>query len=140
MPRLKPPAFSGTELGYAELTANFGPTTGVANTIYTVTGLSITVVTGLRPVIIEAYIPSMFNAGATADTTTQIWEDGSVVQADAITGSATANKSVPGHAVVRRNPAAGSHTYDVRVKSNITGAITVTAGVGFPAWIQVREV
>lgn len=138
MPRLNPPAFSGTELGYAEITSNF-VTAGVANTIYPVTGLSITVTVGLRPVYITAYVPGIFVGTGTADVSTQIWEDGTFVQTSTSTSSATANKTVPGNAAVRRAPSPGAHTYDVRVKSNIAAVLTLSCGVGFPAFIYVVE-
>jgi hypothetical protein len=128
---------SGIELGYAEITSNFGPTAGGANTIYAITGLSTTVTVGSRPVRIEAFLPDAIPSVANATVTLLIYEDGSFVESNAVAGSATASKRTNPHTIVRRNPAAGSHTYDARIKSDIAATITVEAGVGFPAWIQV---
>jgi len=129
---------AGVELGYAEITSNF--TTGTAaNTVYPVTGLSVTVTTGSKPVMVEAFLPAITALAGTMDVSCQLYEDGTVIQASSETSSATANKSVIGTPRVRRNPAAGSHTYDVRLKANIANGMIALANAAFPAFIQVKE-
>lgn len=138
MPRLKPPAFSGTELGYAEITANQTPA-NTANQIIAVTGLSVTVTTALRPVVVEVFVPDLLHSVAGTDLAIQLYEDGSVINAGTVRMDTVTTRVMP-RVISRRNPAAGSHTYDARVKAVNAGTITVEAGTVFPAWIQVREV
>ena len=130
---------SGVELGYAEITSNF-TSGGVANTIYAVTGLTTTVTVGSRPVRIDGLLQAVLPSASTTTVSALIYEDGSFVGGISSVGSATANKRLGMTPWLRRAPAAGSHTYDIRVKSDITATLTVESGVGFPSAIQVREV
>lgn len=129
---------AGIELGYAEIVANFGPTAGVANTIYPVTGLSVAVQVGTRPIKVEAHIPSIIPSAVSPDISVQLYEDGAIVQAST-QGGALQNKRYPMTLRSRRAPAQGQRTYDLRVKSSLAGTLLIEAGAAFPAFLSVTE-
>jgi hypothetical protein len=141
---ITPPVFvGGRELGYAEITSNQASITGVgtANKVV-ITGLSVTVAVGSRPIKIIARTGNSLNTTAdngigiaivdTADTATLL------AQGSGITP--IANGAISLHVEARKNPAAGSKTYAVYAWAVVGGSATFAAGAQNPAFIQVLEV
>lgn len=127
------------ELGYAAVTtASWNTTSG---TLVDMSGLSVTVTVGTRPVIVTLYISqwshSVNNARAEAalvDSTA-----GTVVQQNIIAAGGTGNGQ--GFSVIARvQPGAGSRTYKAQYKAVDAGTVTMNAGSTQPAFIQVVEV
>lgn len=131
----------GAELasGYAEITSAFQVLPATANTIYDITGLSVTPTVGTRPVLIEAFIPQAWHAVANSDVNLLIYEDGAAVQNAVANSVSAALKAGFLRAAIRRNPAAGAHTYKASAKSTVAGNLTYNAGAAFPGFIRVTE-
>jgi hypothetical protein len=135
-PTLPTPS-TASELGYAEITANFNPA-NTANQIIPITGLSVVVAVGARPIVVEGFAPTIQHTIAGADISLQLYEDGSIVQAATVRMD-TANTVVQPFIRSRRSPTPGNHTYDLRVKSTLAGTILLQANAGFPAHLHVIE-
>lgn len=137
--RFQVPASSqqGVELGYAAITSNFTQV-ATSNTVYPVTGLSTTVTTGARPILVQAFIPALTHSVAASEVSIQVYEDGTLIVAATATAS-SASKGVILDAFVRRNPSVGSHTYDARIKSPTAGTLTALADALYPAFVTVVE-
>ncbi len=132
----------GVELGYADITADATTTSG---SFVDVSGLSVTVTKGSRPIVIK------FSCGGVESTNNpglgqiRIVEDGtSVGVLNWYLAAANTPNSSPMREV-RRNPSAGSHTYKIQFTRTAFGAgtfkIKADSGAGFgPASIQVVEV
>ncbi len=131
----------GIELGYASSgTATF-TTTSTAATGVDVTGLSVTVVVGARPIVVKVRADSW---NATGLGGLLLNEDGTNVGYIATTANTEASPTTLFNER-RRAPAAGSHTYKIRAKNTGAGTITITADDGLaqdnsPMSIQVIEV
>lgn len=133
---IKPsPGPTGVELGYAEITSDFTQTGAGGPT--DVTGLSVTVEVGARPIKVIFDCDSFYSSSASGITTVSIRE-GSTTLAGRTT-SLTADLA-GGHREVRLNPSAGSHTYKISVTQVITGNGKISATATSPAFIQVVEV
>lgn len=129
------------EIGYAESIANpVLSQVAVANTFYALPGLSRDVVVASRPIYVVAFVPQLVHSVALADITLAVYQDGALIQAETLTVAA-ANKGGPALAAVRPNPspAAGTHTYEARIKTPTAGTITAWAGPGFPAFLRIEE-
>lgn len=133
-----PTSDSGQELGYAEITSNF--TTSTQSAATDVTGLTITVTVGARPIFVEFFTSQFFHSAASAAPSLRLLEDGAIVQV-ANSSLPTAGGGPPSHMRVRRAPAAGSHTYKVQVFQGASpvGTITVQGGATAPAFIRAIE-
>ena len=122
----------GIELGYSQITAN-DTQTGVGN--HDVTGLSVTVTVGTRPIKVIFDCGGGGNSGA-GTTLITILEDNVQV---ALINLGVANVSTPTHREVRRAPSAGSHTYKINLNQFSAGNSTIAAAANSPAFIQVIE-
>lgn len=124
----------GVELGYAEITANHVQTgAGTSD----VTGLSVTVNVGARPIKIEFGCTSLANSSGSGLSSISIME-GATVLTSATYGLTT--NTVPIYRAVRLAPSAGSHTYKIALGQIITGNSTLGAAANSPAYIHVTEV
>lgn len=133
----------GTELGYAESTTTFSQASAVQNQDYDVTGLSVTVTVGSRPINVRAYLPTLTNSGASLNLTVALYEGATQLQATSKLAPATAGGGAgDAKPEVRLNPSAGSHTYKVTIRTASAGAPTISSVVptGTAAFIQVVEV
>ena len=128
---------SGDQLGYAAITsdgtsvANFGAETDI-------TGLSVTVTVGARPIKVIFDCSALYNATANESALLYIKES--------TTTLATVNQTQTGtterkgcHREVRLAPSAGSHTYKIMLSRVAAGTATITANATSPAFIQVVE-
>lgn len=126
----------GQELGYAEITANPAAlTTGFVD----VTGLTITVTTGGRPIMLKAHCPYATNSLIASDVSLSLYEGASVLSLATLTSPAAAKGSAL--TTERRLVAtAGSHTYNVKARITGVGSGTLFAGATFPMFISCDEV
>ena len=123
------------ELGYAAITADVTQV-GAGNAL--VTGMSSTVTTTSRPVMVG--MSAQIKHGTSGSTITlTLEEDGTTILSAEFTAAA-ANQSVPVERSIRRFPTAGSHTYRCRVTTTGTGTGTVMASSTSPAWVNVIQV
>jgi hypothetical protein len=130
-----PPA-PGVELGYAENTGDF--TTASASPI-DVTGLSTTVVVGIRPVIVEFGCSAVSNNTLNAYVFMYLMEGATQIGFGGAGGTA-ANAQWPGYLRRRLAPTPGSHTYKVQVAAFGGGTAKIAATATSPSWIQVTEI
>lgn len=102
-------------------------------------GWAVTVTVGDRPIRVEAHIPAVLSSGSV----TFVWrleEDTVLVNAATYTMSA-ANGYRPLRLCGRRNPAAGSHTYRVRLATLAgTANMSMLVDAQYPAQLQVFSV
>lgn len=123
------------ELGYAAITADVTQV-GAGNAL--VTGMSSTVTTTSRPVMVT--MSTQIKHGTSGSTIAlTLEEDGTQILSAEFTAAA-ANQSVPVERSIRRFPTAGSHTYRCRVTTTGTGTGTVMASPTSPAWVNVIQV
>lgn len=126
----------GVELGYAEITSSYTQTgAGTSD----VTGLSVTVTVGARPIVVSFNCQNVYNSAATGLTAIYIKESTTTLQSATVYGSTVAIQ-IPVAASVRLAPSAGSHTYKISVQQLITGNSIVSAATTGPTSIQVVEV
>lgn len=130
-------AVAGAELGYAEITS--GTTSTTTNSFEDLTGLSVTVTVGARPIVIWAFFAAVSHSAAGGNITAKIFEGATGLQASSFT-STSANYQGPIAAQVRLAPSAGSHTYKLAWASNVAGTHTLTASSSQKTSIQVVEV
>lgn len=129
------PATGGVELASATSTSNYTQT-GVGSS--DVTGLTVTVTTGVRSVEIYFSCSSIANSGATGVGTVQIQEDGTTIAS--ITISPGTTNSQTASRLIRRAPSAGSHTYKIVLAQTVTGNTTISASGTNPSIISVKEI
>lgn len=125
----------GTELGSAATTSTFTTTSG---TFVDVTGLTITVTVGSRPIWLQWYCPNVKSSNALLNYI-QLVEGGTTLQIGYWQGSAA---NVPNGAMVlaaRLTPSVGSHTYKVQCASTSAGTLTLTAGATGPMLLSAVE-
>lgn len=130
----------GPELGYAQITGTISTT---STTAVDATGLTTTVITGSRPIVIEAFSFWLTNSADQGVTIATIMEDGTQIQEGVTTASGIALASQGGETLlmsVRRNPSVGSHTYKMQYWTNAAGTAGLWAASTAPAFITVREV
>ena len=132
-------AAGGAELGYAEITSSF--TTTTINADVDVTGLSVEVTVGTRPIFVEAFIPVVSHSTTTATLIgLKLFEDATQLQS--VNGLTPTTASASGgsrRAPARLAPTAGAHTYKAAARQNVTGTLTFFAGATQPAYIRVTE-
>lgn len=134
---------SGRELEYAEITSNHARVVGSgdgAGNGADITGLSVTVTVGTRPIEIEFWAGAVSHSAANASLAVRLFEGSTMLSLGSLDGSLnTANKGVPCSVKRRLAPSAGSHTYKAVLWVNTVGTATVTAGTIVPAFIRVVE-
>lgn len=123
------------ELGSAQVTSNV---TTTSTSAVDLTGATVTVTTGTRPVVVSFY-GMVSHSVASKQFQLNLVQDGSSIQ-QANAFSVTAGGFVPIHIMVRVNPAAGSHTFKVQWQVVDAGTGTVAGGGTFPAQLEVVEV
>lgn len=127
-------AFSGQyELGYAEITSSFTRTGAGSSDI---TGLTVTVTVGSRPILVHVFAPQVVNSAAGL-AAIALYE-GATLLNSAYGPQGAINGSL--NPWVRLSPSAGSHTYKATLVQVITGNTTITASATQPAFIQVLQV
>ena len=127
----------GRELGYASITSTFTQT-GAGNS--DVTGLSVTVTVGTRPINVIFSCASVSNNNASGIAYLKIME-GATLLGNAVISLSAVGQAL--HRTVRLSPSAGSHTYKVNLQQVVTGNTSLFADSGTtygPASIQVIEV
>lgn len=118
----------------AEMTSSFS---GAAASIVEqdVTGLAQTVPIGVGPVIVTLSARS-FSNNSTGGVIIRLYEDATQIGEAANTSGA--NVALPCFIRVRRNPAAGDHTYKATIKCNsAAGTPILVAQSNFPAQLHV---
>lgn len=127
------------ELGYAEITSNATATN--PSPAADIAGLTTTVEVSDRPIEIRVQGYLLTNSVATSGWNLIINEDNTTdyyVDAMKVVGTAGSGKGA--HGILRRNPAAGTHTYKVKWSRVVSGDLTLFAAATQPAFIQVVEV
>ena len=122
------------ELGYAEITADVTQT-GSGN--QDVTGLSVTVEVGTRPIIVSVGAKLLSNSTSSGVATLSIKESTTTLATASVVLSTF---SLPVFRSVRLAPSAGSHTYKINLAQLVSGNAVIGAGSTDPAFIQVVEV
>jgi len=134
-----PASVAGKELGYSELVAG-GIIGTTSNRGVLVTGVSATVNIETRPVVVYFRGLCDTSSGVAAVIYLDLYEDGAKVARWGSAGDGTAAHFVGITGAARRAPAAGSHTYTMKVVSaNNTSTVRLWHGVIYPASIQVVE-
>ncbi len=128
------------ELGYQTNGTTF-TTTSTAATGVDVTGMSVSVTVGTRPILVKMHADT-WNSGAGFGASLYLREDGTNIGGMA---GCIGDNFTPLQAERRLSPAAGAHTYSIRAKNNSAGTLTINAGAGTaqansPMAIQVIEV
>ena len=127
-------AAGGVELGYAQITSAFTQTGAGASDV---TGLSVTVTVGSRPIVVILAAESMSLSSASGLGGAIIQEGATVLAATSV-GLTTIG--FPVNRRVRLTPSEGSHTYKIVLNQLVTGNTTLAASATGPASIQVIEV
>lgn len=128
----------GKELGYAEITANFA--TAAFGAAVDIPGLTTIVQAGARPIEIEVAFPTWSCNTVNFGVALQILEDGAQIQQGSATEFLAGALAEPLRVKVRRNPAAGQHTYKARALvlfGNGAQTVTLQASPTAPAYISV---
>jgi len=131
---------AGVELGYAESTTTQGSITaaGLANRI-DVTGLTITITVGTRPIVVEGFVGQATNDTTDRGVGLAIVEGTTVLNVAIVTLSlGTAYGTL--NPKVRLAPSAGSHTYKLMTWRIVGGTASLDASATAPNWIQAVEV
>jgi hypothetical protein len=132
-------AAGGIELGYAAITSD---ATRASTSYADVSGLSVSVTVGTRPILVTFSCPDASNSTSVGGVAVAILEDGSIVgNVGNLNDSATFH--TPLFRAIRRAPSAGSHTYKAQLKTALVGTATLKADSGGtfgPTSIQVIEI
>jgi hypothetical protein len=135
---------ANTELGRAEISdpSYFITTTMtggiVANSVNAGVGWTKTVTVGDRPVVIWVFCPSISTTIA-GIVNVYLYRDG--VQVQAALMQQLANVRLPVSLRFRDNPAAGEHTYEVKLNQSNAGAlVSIGAHLTLPAQMQIVTV
>lgn len=127
-------AAGGVELGYAKITSTFTQT-GVGSG--DVTGLSISVTVGTRPIIVEFGCDGLVNSSASGIAQVNIQEGATILS------GATVSLTTVGQVICRRvrlTPSAGSHTYKIALGQVTAGNSQIVCSATDPAYIQAIEI
>lgn len=132
---------AGIELGYASTSGTFTTTSGTAGGV-PVTGLSVTVVVGSRPINVRVRAPS-WSCNAGFGGVLYLNTDGST--AGVMAGLLGTAITIPLDSTRRLSPAAGTHTYAIYARNTSAGTLTINADAGTttlnsPMAIQIVEV
>jgi len=131
------------ELGYAQITSNSANNTTA--TPADVTGLSITVTVGSRPVILEAQAETSHSSGSTYDYKFFCLYEGSTQLGRCIHLDEGSAAPTTQYIRIRLTPSAGSHSYKVAIAPGSgSRGMQIYAGAGGvgnfpPAWIRAFE-
>lgn len=126
-----------TELGYAQITSN---TTQTGYGSVDVSGLSVTVTVGSRPIKVIFDAQSVTNSASNGIGTVDIYEGSTKLAGVTVSNvSVAAINSAAAHREYRAAPSAGSHTYKIKL-SSLVGNTTLYGATDSPAFIQVIEV
>jgi len=133
------PVGASRVLGYAEVTANQNFTD---NSETDVTSLSVTVTVpnlkSAHKVRITGYIPYISTAGTTTEAELRIYESTTLLNRTAayiVTGTET-NQGMLAQWI--GSPTAGSHTYKLKFKNNVSTTTTLNSSATDPAFILVE--
>lgn len=137
------PAGAGGLNGHVELANGYAEILSLAteaSTSFTaVTGLTVTVTVGDRPIIVEAG-GSLLNNSSTGGAQLQLVEGTTELKQFINSLASGANKGTGWFMRRRLTPTPGSHTYSVRMRATTTGNAQMSASATDPAWLQVTEV
>lgn len=144
---IRPPSVpSGLEVGYAQITSAPSSTSALtaANRV-AITGLSVVVTVGTRPIVVTLSAHGVSNSTSGSGVGLAFTEDGTTIGQLGWWISSAANANCPVRAARRLSPAAGSHTYAVQWWAITSGTASMAANDGTgtnlpPASIQVVEV
>lgn len=131
-------------LGYAEITSNPTVVTavGAANRV-DVTGLTITVTVGSRPIMVMGSFGTAFNDDASGRGGGIAIVETTTVMSQSSGYSIAANALFPltTYAVLTgsRQPSAGAHTYKIMAWAVVSGNLTLVAATGQRAFIMAVE-
>lgn len=131
---------ANAELGYAERTTDF---TTASLTMADVTGLSVTVTVGTRPIVVEFFCSQVKHAVAGGLVAFQIVDEAAAIIMSGFHSSSAAGESDPVLLKRRLAPTAGTHTYKVQACTSgfgTAGTSTITGGTTNPSSIQVVQV
>lgn len=137
------PKQRGVELGYAQITTSATSTTlnsNVADDTGDVSGLSVTVTVGTRPIVIRAWASRFFCDTTTSAAIAVLMEGDTTLSFARYDQHASASEGVPMVIESRLAPSAGSHTYKVTLTVLSAATATIAAAATAPAFIQVVEV
>lgn len=136
---------SGTEVAYAQITAN------VVITVHTSAGAT-TVVTapaftadGVSSYLIDFYAPYVFNSNAGGETVLELYDGATELGAVGVYDHYGSNTGALMRAAARIIPTAGSHVYSIRAWTQALSQTTVTAasggllGVGLPTFLRITK-
>lgn len=127
----------GVELGYAESTSAF--TTTTTGSYQDVTGLSVAVTVGTRPILVTAFASYITHSVANGSIFVTIREGSTDLNFINVTNGA-ASEGKPLIIRARLAPSAGSHTYKLSTLTGTAGTVTVPGGATGPAHIHVVEI
>lgn len=134
-------ATSNQELGYAQITSSF-TTANAWGTVADVTGLSVTVTVGTRPIKVIFDCEQLGNS-STGGATLWLKQDSGAYDIMGQSIGLASGAGHPCHREVRFTPSAGSHTYQLgltRAFGQSAGNATITCASGAQAaFIQVVE-
>lgn len=123
----------GVELGYAQITSNFTQT-GAGNS--EITGLSVTVTVGSRPILVRFYAAQVACSSGSGLAGLGLYEGATALQST-FGPQGTGNSHVCSEA--RVTPSPGSHTYKANLIQVVTGNTTITATNTQPTFLQVIQ-
>lgn len=130
-----------SELGYTQFTSNTPASPFVNTTALTAIGLSTTVTVGSRPIEIEFWANAQNVTTNAINGNVAIFEDGTqVANVQIILPASDQFGGVPVTVKARRNPAAGSHTYDIRASTgNAANTYTFIGAANAPGFVRVNQ-
>ena len=124
------------ELGYASITSAF---TTTSSSLVDVTGLSVTVTVGARPIEIDFGCQYVKQSATGMISAVTIMEGSTQLQGENLYGNLV-NGEMNGSMRVRLNPSAGSHTYKVQAATSFgSGTTTIQASSTGPAELHVKQ-
>lgn len=126
---------SGAELGYAEITT----TPATVTTLADVTGLTVDVVVGSRPIMVRAWFADWQNDTIAGGCIVSIAEDGTTIASSSASNPVANTRYAVAPVAVRRSPTPGVHTYKVTAARLSAGTLQLTATTTKRAYIQVVE-
>lgn len=132
---------SGRELAYAEIRSTFSTTVMTTANRVEVTGLTVTVDVGDRPILVHAYLPVVTNSIANGVVGVGVFESSTTQLVNSGFQAPTANAFGPVPLIARLNPAAGEYTYNVMIWAGASGGTAAVSSTStIPSFLQVREV
>lgn len=130
--------FRGVELGYAERVTD--ATTTNTGAYDDVTGMSITVNVGIRPIMVRAFARDIRHSAVNGNVYFRIAEGATAIVAS-VYCSSTVNASQSAYVERRLTPSPGLHTYKLTTALIGAGTGTIIAdATDGPMFIQVVEV